>query len=258
MGHDIVEAGLTAGVDRGEADQRASGAFALIDQVGVAELFRDDGLVGAEKRERPRLDEIGDPRIDVKIMELALTVERVGEFLDFDLAAFEQELLLADVDHHRADILVAECGAPRRHFLLGVAELDALRDTLVVIAVEILLVEQGRHLVVGRRHATLKFRAVAVGAVLGVDFGDFARGAHVLRDGQGERRERCSEIEEGGGAHGMKRGGKGASRETQCQVKRFGTIFTTAKANRAGRSACRAGSGGRSIRRARGGVLRAW
>ena len=191
-------------------------------------------------------------------MELALTVERVGEFLDFDLAAFEQELLLADVDHHRADILVAECGAPGRHFLLGVAELDALRDALVVIAVEILLVEQGRHLVVGRRHATLEFRAVAVGAVLGVDFGDFARGAHVLRDGQGERRERCSEIEEGGGAHGMKRGGKGASRETQCQVKRFGTIFTTAKANRAGRSACRAGSGGRSIRRARGGVLRAW
>ena len=114
-----------------------------------------------------------------------------------ELAALELELLLADVDHHRADVLVRERAAPRGHFLVGVAALDALREALVVAAVHPDVIQHR-----GRLRA-FHFLAVTVGAELFVALGDGA-GPELLRV-QARRREgeRAEGAQEGvGGGHG--------------------------------------------------------
>ena len=97
---------------------------------------------------------------------------------------------LADVDHHRADVLLVERGAEPQHRRAGPAVLDAGSNLGVTAAVGPRVVEQAR------RRAAAAVGAVTAGAHLSEGGDDAARRLRGLREE--ERRGHCR-AEEGGG-----------------------------------------------------------
>jgi hypothetical protein len=163
----------------------------------VAAFLGDDRLRGGEEREAPRLLQAADPGVDLVVVEPALGGDGVGRFRELHLAALRERALLMDVDDHRADFLLGNGDAPRRHAFFGKTVADALGETLVVAARGPDVVEHRRGL------GALEIFSVAGGAEGGVALGDGA-GADGLGGGEAgsdKARKRGRDEEEAMGAH---------------------------------------------------------
>ena len=175
----VHQAAVLPHPDRRQARDRRAGDAVAEDAQPPDALGHEQRAVGQDHR-LPRVVEAVDDRLDPEGVQLGLHhVGRERRRRARQQPAGGVVAQLADVDHHRADVLVAQGAAERRHRRARPPVLDAGGDLGVTAAVRPRVVEQAR------RRSAAAVGAVTVGAHLREGVDDAARRLGGLRGRRG-------------------------------------------------------------------------